>query len=165
MSPRDLGNQLCIKCNLLKTLKEFNKMASNKVYGRRATCKACCSEIERERRAMREKTPTIIETKRCLSCKETSHAEQFYKDITKKDVLSSYCKPCHTGNVAKRKKHRRHTDETFRNMCNLRRRTQRYGRGTLNFNMLMLVSYDTLTLRMKFQQKESNVSNGFHMDH
>jgi len=50
-------------------------------------------------------------------------------------------------------------------MCNLRKITRRFRQGSLNFNLLSVVSFDTVTKWMKYHQEMNEIPDGFHQDH
>lgn len=71
----------CIKCNQEKSL----------TYFRSATAKKCvdCSD-----QSFRTIIPVLAEEATCPTCGETKSADQFDKDSTRRNGLSSRCKPC-----------------------------------------------------------------------
>lgn len=46
----------------------------------------------------------VERTRRCSQCGSTKPASEFYSDVTTDDLLSAYCRPCHKGRVACRRR-------------------------------------------------------------
>lgn len=67
--------------------------------------RARVKEIERERvRLRRLKVKLAFQgTKICRKCREDMDAEQFYRDDSRRDGLSSYCRECKLKTIRARK--------------------------------------------------------------
>jgi len=83
----------CNKCKVNKDFCDFSKSKSRK-DGLNNTCKLCAKEAVKEWRQNNKFNGRIVASKHCAGCKSLNPSDNFYKDKSRVDGLSSQCKDC-----------------------------------------------------------------------
>ena len=93
-----IQSKVCTNCNKSKPLTEYHKDKST-ADGFRQICKSCRSNINKHyrdnnRQINANKIYSENDVKSCNKCKQQKLYTEFYKYVTKKLGLESYCKQC-----------------------------------------------------------------------
>lgn len=89
-------NQLCLKCNIIKSFNDFSNNCNNK-NGKMTRCKQCISLLNKAKNIQRIETGI----KRCSMCKVQQNVINFNSCKTATDGLHSNCKKC-SKNISKK---------------------------------------------------------------
>ena len=98
--------KLCSKCGKWKKESEYCKDNSSK-DGLKSQCSKCLQK-DKERHylsfEMRHRTVDSVREKLCSKCGSWKRESEFYKSVSKRDVLSDWCRKCSYTPISRKKK-------------------------------------------------------------